>query len=185
MSLAYSRNSRKRKLALAFILQEEEARKRRQVAVTAALLLRLVKVPVPISRHWYDAILPEYTDPQFCERIRMSRGTFYRLAEIFETQMGVVEGSMSSASGRPRGVTGAHAFCAFMYYTSRIVSHSDVGDHVGMSKVIILSFRVPSEFAFRVRSRSECEWAFYFSIFSTCRIFYVHCTADCLFSCGK
>jgi hypothetical protein len=182
MAFAYLRNSRKRKLALAFVLQEEEARKRRQVAVTAALLLRLsvLKDPVPISRHWYDAILPEYTDPQFRERIRMSRGTFYRLADIFETQMGVVEGSMS-ASGRPRGVTGAHAFCAFMYYTSRILSYSDVADHVGMSKV-----------SYFFRSRSECECEHYFLIFNvspppTPRVATSISTgtADCLFSCGE
>lgn len=133
MALSYLFASKKRKCALAFVLHEEQARKRRQFALAAAHVLRMVKDPVPISRHWYDVTLPSYNDPQFRERMRMSRNTFIRLADIFEAQMGAVKGSLSA--GRPRGVTGAHAFCAFMYYTSRILSYSDVGDHVGMNKV--------------------------------------------------
>ena len=130
----------KRKAAVALLANESQEQAFR-VYVNYAYISRILYDAVPLSRQWFDEVLPSYNDRDFRKRMRMARPTFYKLADIINER--ILE--RATARGRPNSVNGAQALCALMYYVSRIISIMDVGDFVGLAKVyyviyIALSF---------------------------------------------
>ncbi len=72
-------SKRKAIVALAALDAETQVVRAR---ISYAYISRVLHAPIPVSRDWFDNVLPEYNDRDFRRRIRMARPTFYALATI-------------------------------------------------------------------------------------------------------